>query len=56
MAAQAPSGGRTFFENLKKSFVDVPADASNGDGIPTSDFLEASEALTTLFGEATIIP
>lgn len=40
--------GKTWFETLKKSFVDVPV---NGDqGIDTSTFLEASEATTTLFG------
>ncbi len=51
MAFQAaiPPGG-TWFDTLKKSFVDVPVDSSNGNAIPTSDFLEAAESLTTLFG------
>ena len=44
-----PSGG-TWFDTLKKSFVDVPVDASKDNAIPTTDFLEASESLTTLFG------
>ncbi|CAO1600213.1 MAG: hypothetical protein LQ349_001376 [Xanthoria aureola] len=50
MAFQAaiPPGG-TWFDTLKKSFVDVPVDSSNGNAIPTSDFLEAAESLTTLF-------
>lgn len=42
----------TFFDTIKKSFVDVPVDAANGNAIKTSDFLEASESLTTLFGAA----
>ena len=52
MAFQAaiPPGG-TWFDTLKKSFVDVPVDSSNGNAIPTSEFLEAAESLTTLFGE-----
>lgn len=52
MAFQAaiPPGG-TWFDTLKKSFVDVPVDSSNGNAIPTSDFLEAAESLTTLFGK-----
>lgn len=40
--------GKTWFEGLKKSFVDVPV--SGDQGINTSAFLEASEATTTLFG------
>ncbi|KAH8694990.1 HET-C protein [Talaromyces proteolyticus] len=35
--------------SLKKSFVDVPVDAANGNAIPTTDFLDAAESLTTLF-------
>ncbi|KAL8711858.1 MAG: hypothetical protein Q9220_003802 [cf. Caloplaca sp. 1 TL-2023] len=51
MATQTsfPPGG-TWFETLKKSFVDVPVDSANDNAIPTSDFLEAAESLTTLFG------
>lgn len=44
-----PAGG-TWFDTLHKSFVDVPIDTQNGNAIPTSDFLEAAESLTTLFG------
>lgn len=44
-----PAGG-TWFDTLKKSFADVPIDANNGNAIPTTEFLEASESLTTLFG------
>lgn len=49
MAAAYPPG-QTFFDSLKKSFVDVPVDASKDNAISTSDFLEAAESLTTLFG------
>ncbi|KAH7072276.1 glycolipid transfer protein domain-containing protein [Paraphoma chrysanthemicola] len=48
MAAAYPPGG-TFFETLKKSFVDVPVDASKDNAISTTEFLEAAESLTTLF-------
>ncbi|GAD94644.1 hypothetical protein ATEG_04047 [Paecilomyces variotii No. 5] len=43
-----PPGG-TWFDTLRKSFVDVPIDAANDDGIATTEFLEAAESLTTLF-------
>ncbi len=42
--------GTTFFDSLKESFADVHVDKSNEDGIPTSEFLDAAESLTTLFG------
>ncbi|KAF2023152.1 glycolipid transfer protein [Setomelanomma holmii] len=48
MAAAYPPGG-TFFQTLKKSFVDVPVDASKDNAISTTEFLEAAESLTTLF-------
>ena len=44
-----PPGG-TWFDTLKKSFTDVTLDATNDNAIPTSDFLEAAESLTSLFG------
>ncbi|KAF2744374.1 glycolipid transfer protein [Sporormia fimetaria CBS 119925] len=46
MATAYPPGG-TFFDTLKRSFVDVPVDASNK--ISTTEFLEAAESLVTLF-------
>ncbi|KAL9026079.1 MAG: hypothetical protein Q9196_005205 [Gyalolechia fulgens] len=46
--ASFPADG-TWFDTLKKSFVDVPVDTSNNNAIPTADFLEAAESLTTLF-------
>jgi len=44
-----PAGG-TWFDTLRRSFVDVPVDASKDNAIPTTAFLEAAESLTTLFG------
>ena len=40
-----------FFDTIKKSFADVPVDKANNDAINTTQFLEASESLITLFGE-----
>ncbi|KAI9681586.1 MAG: hypothetical protein M1829_000783 [Trizodia sp. TS-e1964] len=45
--ATAPE--KPFLETIKKSFVDVSIDRKNGNAISTSDFLAASESLTTLF-------
>ena len=45
-----PSGG-TWFDTLHKTFDHVQVEANNDNAIPTSDFLEAAESLTTLFGE-----
>jgi hypothetical protein len=41
--------GQTWFDTHKKSFQDVPVDPSD-QGIATSEFLEAAESTTTLFG------
>ncbi|KAF2245258.1 putative glycolipid transfer protein HET-C2 [Trematosphaeria pertusa] len=46
MTAAIPPGG-TFFDTLKKSFVDVPVGAENK--VSTTEFLEAAESLLTLF-------
>ncbi|KAK4999740.1 hypothetical protein LTR66_001284 [Elasticomyces elasticus] len=43
-----PPGG-TYFDTLKCSFTAVPVDSSKDNAIPTTQFLEASESLTTLF-------
>lgn len=47
MAAAYPPGG-TFFDG-KKSFADVPIERSKGNGIATQPFLDATEALVSLF-------
>lgn len=44
-----PEGG-TWFDTLQKSFADVPIDAANDNAISTTEFLQAAESLTTLFG------
>lgn len=46
----------TFFDTIQKSFVDVPVDAANDNAIHTSEFLDASESLTTLFGTRLPLP
>ena len=56
MAAPAIPPGGTFFDTLKKSFVDVPVDKDNDNAISTEEFLQAAEALTTLFGMLQLIP
>lgn len=50
MSAPVIPPGGTWLDTLKKSFVDVPVDAANDNAIATTDFLEAAESLTTLFG------
>ena len=49
-SAQAYPPGGTWFDTLKRSFTDVPIDATNDNAVSTSEFLEAAESLTTLFG------
>ncbi|KAA8646478.1 hypothetical protein EYZ11_000288 [Aspergillus tanneri] len=39
----------TWFDTIKRSFADVPIDASNDNGVSTEEFLEAAESLTSLF-------
>ena len=46
--------GQTFFDNIKRSFVDVPIDKTKENAIATTEFLEAAESLTTLFGRRTL--
>lgn len=49
-AATAYPPGGTFFDTVKRGFTDVPVDASKDNAISTTEFLEAAESLTTLFG------
>ncbi|KAJ5106025.1 Glycolipid transfer protein HET-C2 [Penicillium alfredii] len=44
--SEIPAGG-TWFDTIQKSFADVPI--AENEGISTAEFLEAAEALTTLF-------
>jgi hypothetical protein len=47
MSVQIPAGG-TIVQTFKKSFTDVPIGADNS--IATTEFLDAAESLTTIFG------
>jgi hypothetical protein len=47
-APQIPVGG-TILDTFKRSFTDVPVDADKDNAIATTEFLEASESLTTMF-------
>lgn len=49
MATPAIPPGGTVLDTFKKSFVDVKLDAEKNNAIPTDDFLDASESLTTMF-------
>jgi len=46
----ASAQSKEFFDTIKRSFADVPVDASKDNAISTSEFLEAAESLTSLFG------
>lgn len=50
MAAPAIPPGSTFFDVVKRSYTDVPINKEHGNAVSTTEFLEASESLTTLFG------
>ncbi|KAI4122071.1 MAG: hypothetical protein LQ347_006633 [Umbilicaria vellea] len=41
---------KPFFETIRRSFVNVPVDATKDNAISTTEFLEAADSLTTLFG------
>ncbi|KAI0012452.1 het-c [Xylariaceae sp. FL0662B] len=49
MSAPVIPPGSTIVSTFKKSFVDVPIDSENDNAISTTEFLEASESLTTIF-------
>lgn len=51
MSAPVIPPGGTIVQTFKKSFVDVPIDEANGRAVSTSEFLEAAESLTTIFGK-----
>ena len=56
MATAACPPGGTFFNTLKMSFTNVPVDASKNNAVSTTEFLEASESLVTLFGAPSYFP
>ena len=47
--------GKTFLDTLKRSFTDVPVNKERDNAIATTEFLEAAESLTTLFGKWTCV-
>ncbi|KAM5359860.1 hypothetical protein ACJZ2D_014159 [Fusarium nematophilum] len=50
-----PPGG-TIVQTFKQSFTDVPVDEANGNAVSTTEFLEAAESLTTMFGTKSLRP
>lgn len=52
MSAPVIPAGATIVHTFKQSFVDVPIDAENGNAIATTQFLDAAESLTTMFGRS----
>ena len=48
-AVVIPPPGGTFFDTMKRSFADVPINTDDN-GIATTEFLEAAESMTTIFG------
>jgi hypothetical protein len=54
MATIAIPPGGTLIKTFKRSFVQVPVDADKDNAISTSEFLEAAEALTTMFGKSVL--
>jgi hypothetical protein len=50
MSAPVVPQGATVFSTFKRSFVDVPVDAEKDNAISTTEFLEAAEGLTSMFG------
>ena len=50
MSAPVIPPGGTIVQTFKQSFVDVPVDADKGNAVATTQFLDAAESLTTIFG------
>ena len=50
MAAPTIPPGGTLLDTFKRSFTDVPIDAEKENAVSTSEFLDAAESLTTIFG------
>jgi hypothetical protein len=46
----------TIIDTFRQSFVDVPVDAERDNAVSTTEFLDAAESLTTIFGTAPILP
>jgi len=52
MATPTYPPGETFLDTIKRSFTDVPVNKEKDNAIATTEFLEAAESLTTLFGKS----
>lgn len=50
MSAPVIPPGGTIVQTFRQSFVDVPVDAEKGNAVSTTEFLDAAESLTTMFG------
>lgn len=50
MSAPVIPPGGTIVQTFRRSFVDVPINAENGNAVATTEFLDAAESLTTMFG------
>ena len=55
MATPTYPSGKTFLDTLKRSFTDVPVNEEKDNAIATTEFLEAAESLTTLFGRSSLL-
>lgn len=53
-AAVIPADG-TYLDSFKKSFTQVPVDAEKDNAIATTEFLDAAESLTTMFGKHRLV-
>lgn len=50
MSAPVIPPGGTIVDTFKQSFADVPINAEKENAISTTEFLDASESLITIFG------
>lgn len=50
MSAPVIPPGATIVQTFRASWVDVPIDAEKDNAIATTQFLDAAESLTTMFG------
>lgn len=55
MSAPVIPPGGTIVETFKQSFTTVPVDAEKDNAIATTQFLDAAESLTTIFGTQTLL-
>jgi hypothetical protein len=50
MSAPVIPPGETIVQTFRQKFSDVPINAENANAIATTEFLDAAESLTTIFG------